>query len=87
MWLAPAYVEVLGLIAAFAGTYLFARRLGLGQAASAVGGLGFMTCAFLILWSGWPQSQVTAVLPFLFWSIERLLQRRAPRAGGGGALR
>jgi hypothetical protein len=74
-WLAPAYVKLLELICAIGGMYLFLRRLHLRQPAAWLGGLAFASSAFMVVWTGWPQTRVAALIPVLFWALERLLAR------------
>lgn len=85
-WLAPGYVKLLELVVAIGGTFLFARRIGLGRAAGLLGGLAFATSGFLIAWTSWPQARVAALVPALFWALERLLQSRTGRNVGVVAL-
>ena len=59
--------------------YLFLRRLRLGRAAAWLGGLVFAGSAFMVVWTGWPQTRVAALIPALFWAVERLVQRVRPR--------
>ena len=80
-WLAPAWVKVAEIAVSVGGTFLFARRVGLGRASAVVGGLAFATSAFLLAWTGWPQSRTAAFVPVLFWAVERLVQRRRPGDG------
>lgn len=75
-WFAPAWVKATEIGVAVGGTFLFARRLGLGRPAAAVGGLAFATSAFLLAWTGWPQTRTAALVPLLFWAVERLAARR-----------
>jgi hypothetical protein len=74
-WLAPAYVRLLELICAIGGTYLFLRRLRLRPAAATLGGLAFASSGFMVAWSGWPQTRVAALIPVLFWAVDRLAER------------
>jgi hypothetical protein len=74
-WLAPAYIKLLELICAIGGTYLFLRRLRLGAPAAWLGGLVFASSAFMVVWTGWPQTRVAALIPVLFWALERLCSR------------
>jgi len=30
------------------------------------------------MWTNWPQTRVAALIPALFWTVERLIQRRRP---------
>ncbi len=76
LWLAPAYVKLLEITISVGGAFLWARRLGLSRAASAIAGLGFATSAFMIMWTGWPHTRTAAFIPVLFWALERLVQRR-----------
>ncbi|GAB3464249.1 YfhO family protein [Actinophytocola sediminis] len=80
-WLAPAWVKVAEIAVSVGGTFLFARRLGLGRPAALVGGLAFTTSAFLLAWTGWPQTRTAAFVPVLFWAVERLVTRRRPVDG------
>ncbi|WP_300013419.1 hypothetical protein [Pseudonocardia sp.] len=77
-WLAPAFVKLLEIVVAVLGCHLFLRRLGLGRTAAVTGGLVFVTSAFMVVWTNWPQTRVAAVVPFLFWAVERLSTRRRP---------
>jgi hypothetical protein len=79
LWLAPGYQKLLDLVVAIGGTYLFARRLGLARSAGLIGGLAFATSGFLVVWTNWPQARVAALIPALFWALERLVQERNAR--------
>ncbi len=74
-WLAPAWAKLLEIAVTVGGCFLFGRRVGLGRPAALVGGLVFATSAFLIAWTGWPQTRTAAVIGFVFWAVERLVQR------------
>jgi hypothetical protein len=80
-WLAPAWVKVAEIAVSVGGTFLFVRRLGLSRPAAVAGGLAFATSAFLLAWTGWPQSRAAAFVPVLFWAVERLVARRRPTDG------
>jgi hypothetical protein len=74
-WLAPAYTKLLELICAIGGMYLFLRRLRLRRSSAWLGGLVFASSAFMVVWTGWPQTRVAALIPVLFWATERIAQR------------
>ncbi|MDT7615589.1 MAG: hypothetical protein QOF00_3036 [Pseudonocardiales bacterium] len=74
-WLAPAWTKLLEIAVSVGGCFLFGRRAGLGRPAALVGGLVFATSAFLIAWTGWPQTRTAALIGFVFWAVERLVQR------------
>jgi hypothetical protein len=75
LWLAPAFVKLLELAVGGGGTYLFLRRLGVPRPAGMLAGLVFGTSGFMVMWSNWPQTRVAALIPPLFWAVERLAQR------------
>ncbi|MCT2584019.1 YfhO family protein [Actinophytocola gossypii] len=77
-WLAPAYAKLLELAVALLGGYLFLRRLSLSRPAAILGGMVFTSSAFMIMWTNWPQTRVAAMIPWVFWAAERLVQRRRP---------
>jgi hypothetical protein len=79
LWYGPAVTKLLEMAAAAGFTFLFLRRLGLGRPASLFGGLVFMNSGFLVGWTNWPQAQVGALIPALFWAVERAIQGRTLR--------
>jgi hypothetical protein len=76
MWLAPAYAKLLEIAVSVLGCYLFLRRLSLRRPAAIIGGLAFSSSAFMVMWTNWPQTRVAAMIPWVFWAIERLVSRR-----------
>ncbi|GAA4449595.1 YfhO family protein [Phytohabitans houttuyneae] len=78
-WFAPGIVKLLEIVVAIGGMYLFLRRLRLGAASSLLGGLVFASSAFMVVWTGWPQTRVAAFIPAVFWAVELIVQRRRVR--------
>jgi hypothetical protein len=81
--LAAAFLK---LFAAGAFTALHARRLGAGKTGSAVAGISFALCGFMVAWLGHPQTNAACLLPALFWTLGSAFERGAPRAWAGVAL-
>lgn len=79
-WLAPAWSKLLELIVAIGGSYLFLRRLRMTRPAALVGGVLFASSGFMVTWTNWPQTQVAAFIPALFWAAERFTQLRTARS-------
>ena len=79
-WLAPGYAKLLELAVAIGFTMLFAARLRLSRAAGLVGGVIFAASGFMVVWTNWPQTQVAATIPLLFWAAERFAQVRTARS-------
>lgn len=79
-WLAPGYVKLLEMAVSIGFGFLFLRRLGLSRAAGVLGGLIYTSSGFMVVWTNWPQTNVAAFLPALFWALERLVQLRTVRS-------
>ena len=79
-WLAPAWSKLLELIVAIGGSYLFLWRLRMTRPAALIGGLLFASSGFMVTWTNWPQTQVAAFIPALFWAAERFAQLRTARS-------
>lgn len=73
---APGAVKLIEIAVAVLGMALFTRRLGLSSAAQAVSGLVFVSSGFMIAWTNWPQTRVAALVPLLFWAVDRVVCRR-----------
>lgn len=78
---APGLAKLLELATAMGFTFLFLRRIGLSRVASLAGGLVYAMSGFQIVWTNWPQGHVGALIPALFWTVERALQERRPWSG------
>ena len=48
--------------------------------------MAYATSGFMIGWSGWPQSNVAALMPGLFWAIHVLVERPRPRVAAALGL-
>ncbi|GAA1970967.1 hypothetical protein [Catenulispora subtropica] len=75
-WLAPAYERLAEVVVGLVGLYLFLRRLKLSPPAALVGGMAYVSGAYMVAWQGWPQTRVGAFVPLLFWAVERFVQLR-----------
>jgi len=73
---APGAAKLVEIAVAVVGMALFTRRLGLSSAAQAVSGLVFVSSGFMISWTNWPQTRVAALIPLLFWAVDRTVCRR-----------
>lgn len=79
-WLAPAYVKLLEMAVSIGFGTLFLRRLALSRPAALLGGLLYTSSGFLVVWTNWPQTNVAAFVPALFWAVERFAQLRTVRS-------
>lgn len=67
---APAATKLLEMGIAAGFTYLFLRRIHISRQAALVGAFLFVNSGYQVVWTNWPQSQVGALIPALFWSVE-----------------
>ena len=75
-WYALAVVKAVGVALSIGFTYLFCRRLGTQRLPAVLGGIAFAGSGFMVMWTNWPQVEVAALIPALFWATERFLQKR-----------
>ncbi len=72
---APGAVKLLEIVAVGVGFSLFLRRLRLPGVAWAAATLVFVSSGFMVAWTNWPQTRVAALLPLLFWALDRAAVR------------
>ncbi|WP_396668662.1 hypothetical protein [Microbacterium sp. R86528] len=78
---APGFVKLVEIALAMGGMYLWMRRIGMGRAAGVVAGIFYCGSGFFVGWATWSaQSSVAAMMPALFWAIERYVRRRTLRS-------
>lgn len=86
-WYAPGLAAAVRTMTAAGLTYGLSRRLGLSREAATISGIAYAFCGFLVGWSGWPQANVAALVPGVFWFVEALVrQPRLRHAIGFGLL-
>lgn len=76
---APVAVKLLELAAIAVGMALLLRRWGLAPAVAPVAATIYASSGFLIAWTNWPQTRVAALIPLLFWAVDRAVVERRPR--------
>jgi Bacterial membrane protein YfhO len=77
-WYAPGASAALRLLAAMVLTYGFLRRLGTARWAATLAGVAYGLTGFFGAWTNWPHTNVSVLLPGLFWAAEAIWQD--PRA-------
>ncbi|WP_168800531.1 hypothetical protein [Cellulomonas telluris] len=76
---APGLVKVLEVAVVAVGMHLLVRRFGLPSASGAVGSLVYVSSGFMVAWTNWSQTRVAALVPLLFWAVDRAVVERRPR--------
>lgn len=77
--LAPGWSKLFEMVFAAIFTFLLVRRLNGSKVAAGLAGFIYPLTGFMIAWTNWAQVAVGAIIPMLFWSIERLVQERRTR--------
>ncbi|RIJ71174.1 hypothetical protein D1871_15260 [Nakamurella silvestris] len=79
-WYALGIAKLAEIVVAVVGMTLWLRRVGAGTAAGILAGLLYCGTGFIVGWSTWTaQAGVAALMPGLFWAIERYLALRTTR--------
>ena len=71
-----AWAAFLRLAVAAIGMFFLLRRLGISRFAGVCGGLIYCTSGFLIVWNNYPQADIAAMIPLLFYAADVLRERR-----------
>lgn len=73
--IAPLIISVTKIVIAFTSMYWLMKRWGYTRIGSFVSGSSFALCSTMIVWHGWPHSEVTMFAPLLFLIMDLLLER------------
>lgn len=68
-----AFQFIVKYSSAFVGMYLFLKNLKFDKYAAYAGAITYTFSSVLVVWGGWPHSDVAALAPFLFYAIDRLI--------------
>ena len=58
---------------AFLGLFLFLRRCRLCRESAFIGAISYCFCSVMVMWNGWPHSDVMAFGPWLFYFAESMI--------------
>ena len=79
--MAPGGVKLMEIAAVSLGMALLFRRLNLSPAAAPYAALVYATSGYMVAWTGWPQTRVGALIPLLFWAIDRAAGKPGWKSG------
>ena len=79
-------ISVIKFSASFTGAYLFIKRITGSRAGAFIGAVSFTFSSALVMWHGWPHSEVSMYAPFLFLMLDLMLEKIRVRYCVGIAL-
>lgn len=59
--------------AAFIGMYLYLKNVKMSKYAAYAGAITYTFASVIVMWGGWPHSDVIALAPFLFYAVDKLI--------------
>ncbi|MFT8787575.1 MAG: YfhO family protein [Bifidobacterium psychraerophilum] len=83
---AQTAIMVVKLIVAFGSMFFLMKQLGYTWRGSFISGASFALCSVMVMWNGWPHSEVTMYAPLLFLLLDKLLKRLSVKYVVGIAL-
>lgn len=67
---------ILKYVIAFLGMFLYLKKIHISSSLGAfVGGITFTFSSVMVVWGGWPHTDVTAYAPFLFYFVEDIFEK------------
>lgn len=73
--IAQILISVVKVLVAFISMFLFVRRIGCTWRGAFIAGASYSLCAVMVMWNGWPHSEVTMYAPLLFLLMDMALER------------
>jgi hypothetical protein len=74
-WSSLAWIAAGKLLLTALGTYLFCRELSLRRGPALLAGITFAFCSYYFVWLEHPQTNVWAMLPWMFFAARRVCTR------------
>lgn len=68
-------ISVVKVSIAFLSMYLLMRRYKVSKHGAMISGITYSVCSTMVMWQGWPHSDVTMLAPFLFLFMDLLLEK------------
>lgn len=65
----------LKFIITFFGMYIFMGKSNVSKLAAIISGITYTFSSALVVWHGWPHSDVAAFAPYAFWALENLIEK------------
>ncbi|PFG32516.1 DUF6044 family protein [Sanguibacter antarcticus] len=77
---ANAVIKVLEIVTITIGMALLLRRFRIPSAAWPIASVIYASSGFLVAWTNWQHTRVAALIPLLFWAVDRAVVGRRPRS-------
>lgn len=66
---------IIKYVVAFSGMYLYLKKIKLSSFGAFIGGITFTFSSVMVVWGGWPHTDVTAYAPLLFFLVEDIFEK------------
>ncbi|WP_368259577.1 YfhO family protein [Enterococcus sp. 2201sp1_2201st1_C11_2201SCRN_220225] len=73
--IAPLIISIVKILIAFGSMYAFIRRIYPSRLGAFISGVSYALCSTMIVWHGWPHSEVTMFAPLLFLIMDLLTEK------------
>lgn len=73
--IAQVLISIVKVVVAFTTMFFFIRQLGYTWRGAFFSGTSYAMCSVMVMWNGWPHSEVTMYAPLLFLLLDKALHR------------
>ncbi|MGX7203922.1 YfhO family protein [Enterococcus pingfangensis] len=84
--IAPLIVSIVKVLIAFISMNLLMKRWGYTRIGAFISAVSFALCSTMVMWHGWPHSEVTMLAPLIFLFLDLLLEKIKISYIVGGAI-
>ena len=72
---AQVLISIVKVAVAFIAMLLFIRQIGYTWRGAFISGVSYALCSVMVMWNGWPHSEVTMYAPLLFLLMDKALSK------------
>ncbi|PWG59410.1 YfhO family protein [Bifidobacterium catulorum] len=73
--IAQVLISVVKTVVAFTAMFFFVRQIGYTWRGAFFSGASYAMCSVMVMWNGWPHSEVTMYAPLLFLLLDKALHK------------
>lgn len=73
--IAPLVISIVKVLIAFFAMYFYMKHLKISRIGCYISSVSYALCSTMVVWHGWPHSEVTMLAPLLFLVMDLLLEK------------